>query len=297
MQVRLSGFTFIKNGLSLGYPIKESVQSIRPLCDEVIINVGLDDPQCQMKDDGTWEYLNDSFSQDKNIRFIKSYWDPELTSRGLILSQQTNLALNECKGKYCQYIQGDEAISEKDFPLIEQGMLEMDKREEIEGLIFRYLHFYGNTDIYRHTRNVYRREVRLIRNNPQIRSYLDAQGFRKNGTNKIKAKQIDARIFHYGWARKEQMMDKKNKSFSKLYHGSEHDEKNFSYARVWGLREFIDQHPSVMLDWIEKNKNDLEILSLPLHWEWKNIGLALTDAWEGLTGQRIGEYKSFKEIK
>ena len=37
VQRRVSGFTFIKNGLSLGYPIKESIMSIEPLCDEIII--------------------------------------------------------------------------------------------------------------------------------------------------------------------------------------------------------------------------------------------------------------------
>jgi len=41
----ISGFTFIKHGLNLGYPIKESIESIEPLCDEIIINVGYDDPE------------------------------------------------------------------------------------------------------------------------------------------------------------------------------------------------------------------------------------------------------------
>ena len=35
----ISGFTFIKNGISLGYPFVESIQSIAPLCDEVVIMV------------------------------------------------------------------------------------------------------------------------------------------------------------------------------------------------------------------------------------------------------------------
>ena len=55
----ISGFTFIKNGLSLGYPFKESAESIAPLCDEIIIIVGFNDPDCK-KDDGTYEYLQDS---------------------------------------------------------------------------------------------------------------------------------------------------------------------------------------------------------------------------------------------
>ena len=52
MTKQISGFTFIKNGLTLGYPILESVQSIDPICDEVVINVGYDDPNLE-KDDGS----------------------------------------------------------------------------------------------------------------------------------------------------------------------------------------------------------------------------------------------------
>ena len=44
--MKVSGFTFIKNGLTLGYPVLESILSIEPLCDEVIVNVGFEDEQC-----------------------------------------------------------------------------------------------------------------------------------------------------------------------------------------------------------------------------------------------------------
>ena len=51
---KISGFTFIKNGLTLGYPILESVLSIESICFEVVINVGFNNPECT-EDDGTWE--------------------------------------------------------------------------------------------------------------------------------------------------------------------------------------------------------------------------------------------------
>ncbi len=108
----ISGFTFIKNGLSLGYPILESVLSIAPICDEVIINVGFEDVDCII-DDGTYNYLTSNL-KDPKYKFIKSWWDPEIKKSGLILSQQTNIALNACSGKYCQYIQGDECVHEDD---------------------------------------------------------------------------------------------------------------------------------------------------------------------------------------
>ncbi len=294
MSSNLSGFTFIKNGLTLGYPIKESVESIAPLCDEVIINVGFDDPECK-RDDGTWEYLQKNFP-DKKYKFLKSFWDPELTSRGLILSQQTNIALAECQGKYCQYIQGDEAVHENDFDHIKKGLMHMDQDKEVLGLIYQYRHFYGSPQILKHTRNTYRREVRLIRNGEGIKSYLDAQGFKGPNGEKIKCLETPARIFHYGWARKSQLMNEKVKAFNKLYHGNDHESKEFNYQRIWGLKSFEERHPLVMEKWIADNQENLDILALPLAFEWKNVGLAISDALESLTGYRIGEYKNFKKI-
>ncbi len=289
---KISGFTFIKNGLTLGYPFKESIESIAPLCDEVIINVGFEDRECTT-DDGTWDYLQQSFKGAK-FKFLKSYWDPELTSQGLILSQQTNIALKECQGDYCQYIQGDEAIHEDDIAIIREGVNKLEEQKDVHGLIFQYRHFYGSPQIIKQTRNTYRREVRLIRNGQGIYSYLDAQGFKLPGDQKAPCLESKARIFHYGWARKSQLMNKKVKAFSKLYHGQDHEEKDFEYRRIWGLRPFKETHPQVMKEWIEANQENLDILSLPMNFEWENVGLALSDFIESLTGYRIGEYKNFK---
>jgi glycosyltransferase involved in cell wall biosynthesis len=290
----ISGFTFIKNGLSLGYPIKESIESIEQLCDQIVINVGFDNPDLK-DDDGTYEYLRDHFSGEKYI-FLKSWWDPKISSEGLILSEQTNIALEKCSGKYCQYIQGDEAIHEDDIEEIENGIKKMELNREIDGLIFNYLHFYGNVNILKYTRNVYRREIRLIRNNRGIKSWKDAQGFRNSLNSKIKASLISARVFHYGWARQEQVMNEKVKRFEKLYHGEDFENQKFNYERIWGLKKFTNGHPKMMNSWINKNKNDLDIMALPMRNDWKNIGLYLSDSLENLTGYRIGEYKNYIEI-
>ena len=38
--MKISAFTFIKNGQILGYPFLQSIQSVLPIVDEFIINVG-----------------------------------------------------------------------------------------------------------------------------------------------------------------------------------------------------------------------------------------------------------------
>ncbi|MCK5883442.1 MAG: hypothetical protein KAG61_07120 [Bacteriovoracaceae bacterium] len=296
MSKRLSGFTFIKNGLTLGYPILESVRSIEPLCDEIIINVGYDDPSLE-KDDGTYDYLRENLKGDKYV-FCKSYWSPEMTSKGLILSEQTNIALAKCTGKYCQYIQGDEALHERDFDAIRKSMDDMDQNEELDGIVFKYLHFYGNVDVVLYTQRIYRREVRLIRNGKGIKSHLDAQGFKTADGQKPRCKQVEATVHHYGWARKEQVMATKVKVMDKLYHGKDFEQKEkFSYKRMWGIKAFKSTHPTVMVKWIDQHRNDIDILTLPLVFKPKDVRLVISDFVESLTGYRIGEYKNFKIIE
>lgn len=290
----ISGFTFIKHGLQLGYPIRESIESIEPLCDEIVINVGFDDPELK-EDDGTWDYLHDYFKHPK-FKFVKSWWDPNLRKDGLILSQQTNIALKECRGKYAQYIQGDEALHEDDLKIIHNSVIDMEKDKAIDGLVFDYIHFYGNVDVQLYTRRIYRQEMRLIRNHKNIVSWKDAQGFRYDNQQKIPCKKINARVFHYGWARKEQVMATKVKAMDKLYHENP-NQAEFSYKRMWGLRKFAKSHPSVMQNWIDQHRNELDIMNLPLDFRVKDLSLVFSDAWEKMTGHRIGEYRNFKLVR
>lgn len=290
----ISGFTFIKNGLTLGYPILESVLSIEAICDEVIINVGFEDPELTI-DDGTYKYLTENLL-DPKYKFLKSWWDPTIKKSGMILSQQTNIALAACRGDYCQYIQGDECVHEDDLKFILEGVEQMEKDRRIDGLIFNYMHFYGNVDTYKYTRNLYRREVRLIRNHKGIKSWLDAQGFRNGDDTKIKARLIPARIFHYGWARAEQVMKNKVKVFDTFYHEKDRGIKEFQYERNWGLTLFTKTHPRVMKEWIEKNRNPINLMALPLSWGSNLFGLVISDTIEKFTGYRIGEYKNYRKI-
>ncbi len=292
--VKISGITFIKNGLTLGYPILESIKSIDPLVDEVIINVGFEDQQLS-KDDGTYDYLKSNLQGPKYV-FLKSWWDPSISQSGKILAQQTDIALAEAKGEFIQYIQGDEVVHEDDLDLIRSGISQMENDTRIDGLIFNYLHFFGNSDTLNCARNFYRKEIRVVRNN-KIKSWRDAQGFRYFDDQKIPCKEINARIFHYGWARAQALMDKKTKTIVKLYHGLDFKAEDFSYKRCYGLKKFQATHPKVMKDWIEKNGNQIDFLKLKRHFEWKDIRLFLSDLIEKFLGYRIGEYKNYKVIK
>ncbi len=293
-EVLISGVTFIKNGLTLGYPIKESIESIDDLCDEIIINVGFDNEELT-GDDGTYEYLRSHFKGEKYI-FLKSWWDPAMTVGGKILAEQTQIAMDHATGKYLQYIQGDECLHESDLENIKKSVEIMEANQDIDGLVFKYNHFFGNINIIKQTKKTYRQEVRLVRNNKGIISWGDAQGFRNQDKSKLNCVYTKATVYHYGWARSEQVMHKKTVAFTKLYHGEAKETSEFKYSRVWGLRAFNGTHPNVMAKWVLENKNDIDILSLKMDLKISDIRLMASDCFEYITGIRLGEYKNFKII-
>jgi len=245
--MKISGFTIVRNGLFYAYPFKEAILSILPLCDEMIVNVG-------RSDDGTFEII--SSINDKKIKIIESNWNMSLKD-GKVLSEETNKALNECSGDWCFYIQSDEVLHEKYYDTVRREMkINFDKN--IEGLRFKYKHFYGSYDYYQDNyRKWYIREVRIIRKNNNIVSWGDAMDFRHKDGSKLSYKDIDAEIYHYGWVRPPDKLLQKRKDFERLYSSDESAEKNIkqfqNYDDLGNLKKFDETHPAVMKDRIRES--------------------------------------------
>jgi len=287
----LSGFTFVRNAIKYDYPIVEAVTSILPVCDEFIINVG-------NSDDGTLELIK-SINSDK-IKIVESVWDENLRTGGRILAQQTDIALQHCTGDWCFYIQGDEVVHEKFLPVISAELNNYNTDQRVEGLLFKYLHFYGSYKYVSTSRRWYRQEIRIIRNKKGIKSYKDAQGFRIND-KKLHVKLIDAYIYHYGWVKSPEMQQQKQRYFNRLWHSESWVKKNvsadskFDYNEIDELSLFNDSHPEIMLDRVAKQDWDFDYNAQN---KKKNIRYKhrILNKIENLTGYRIGEYKNFKLI-
>ena len=156
--MKVSGFTIIRNGELYAYPFREAILSVLPLCDEFVVNVG-------RSDDGTLEAVR-SIESEKIIVF-ESDWDMSLKG-GKVLSIETNKAKELCKGDWLFYIQSDEVLHEKYIDIVRKGMEANLEKKTIEGLRFRYVHFYGSYDYYQDNyRNWYIREARVVRNSPE----------------------------------------------------------------------------------------------------------------------------------
>jgi hypothetical protein len=250
--MKVSGFTFIRNAIKYDYPVVEAIRSILPLCDECVVAVG-------QSDDGT-RALIEAIDPDK-IRIIDTVWDDSLREGGAVLAQETDKALRAISpdADWAFYIQGDEVVHEDDLPAIQAAMERHLHDQQVDGLLFKYRHFYGSYDFIGASNKWYRHEIRIVRNRPDIHSYRDAQGFRKDPNEKLNVKQINAWIHHYGWVREPGAMQRKLETFNKYYHDDSWMEKNiyqadaFAYEKhITQLERFNGTHPSVIRARIER---------------------------------------------
>ena len=242
----VSGFTFINQAVRFDYPIVEAIQSILPLCDEVVVAVG-------DVNDGT-RALIDGIDSDK-IRIVDTVWDPSLREGGKVLAAETDkayAAISE-QADWAVYIQGDEVMHEDDLPSVRKAMASHLHDHEVDGLLFKYRHFYGSYDFVGASDRWYAHEVRVVRALPSIRSFRDAQGFRVRSNELLRVVPVDAWIHHYGWVKPPKVMQEKRIQFNKLWHDDawveEHivGPESFEYeAHIRSLSRFTGTHPAVM---------------------------------------------------
>lgn len=291
--MKISGFTFIRNAIKYDYPVVESIKSILPICDEFIVAVG-------NSEDDTKQLIENI--GDSKIRIIETVWDETLKKDGAVLASETNKAFAEVSADsdWAFYIQADEIVHENDLQIIYNSAQKYLNSKEVEGLLFKYRHFFGSYDYIADSYHWYRREIRLIRNNKSIFSYRDAQGFRKLPNEKLKVKLINAYINHYGWVRPPDKMQKKIIKMHSFYHDDQWIKKNvatdesFDYSKIDSLTLFDGSHPKVMQQRIASKNWTFERDISYKNMSFKN---RFKYTVEKLTGYRIGEYKNYLLLK
>ncbi len=289
--MRVVGFTFIRNGVKFDYPFLESIQSLLPLCDEVVVAVG-------KSDDDTLELIQ--ALNNPKISILETIWDESLREGGRVLAEETNKAFDAINNAdWCFYLQGDEVLHENDYSTIKQTLLQYKDDTTVEGFVFNYLHFYGSYDFVGDSRKWYRKEIRVIRNDKMIRSYRDAQGFRKQD-KKLNVKVIDATIYHYGWVKHPKYQQLKQQNFNKLWHDDQWVEQRFGnedafdYSQIDSLKRFEGSHPSAISKRIQSLNWEFSFDPTQKKMSFKNKLLHFI---ESMTGYRIGEYKNYELMK
>ena len=290
--MKVAGFTFIRNALLYDYPVVEAIRSILPVCDYFVVAVG-------NSDDDTAGLVRSI--GDPKIHILETEWNDALREGGRVLAEETNKAFDAIPPEYdwCFYIQADECVHENDLRAIRAGMERWLNDPETEGLLFNYHHFYGSYDYTGAGRRWYRREVRIIRNNKQIRSYRDAQGFRARDevdTRKLRVRHIPAFIYHYGWVKHPAAQQRKQLNFNRLWHSDEKvqamvgDKAVYDYDGSEPLERFEGSHPAVM-----------QARIAAMNWQFAgdptrargSLKERLSGWIEKRTGWRPGEYKNY----
>jgi hypothetical protein len=245
--MKVSAFTFIKNGQILGYPFIQSIQSILPIVDEFVINVG-------QSEDDTLKIV-DSISSSK-IRIIKSKWNESMNERGYVYGQQKMISQFNCTGDWAFYIEGDEIYHENDLNQIKLSMQSHLNDPQVEALVFDFIHFYGNANSYLNSPGWYRSEARIIKNS--VRSYAPDGLFwlilesNKKGRYP-RAKHTGVSCYHYGWLRSEEQMNLKSSKVQK-YWGGNPALIDYSQMDQSIIKEFKESHPNIIQDWLPKQE-------------------------------------------
>ncbi len=296
--MKISGYSYIRNGLQFDYPFLQSLQSVLPVVDEFIMVVG-------DSSDGTREAI-ENLKSDK-IKIVDSVWDMSVRKGGKLFAQQSNLGLDAVSGNWVIHIQADEIIHEDDILKLKKHIIHYDKDSRVEGLLFPFLNFRGDYQHIHTGRDAHRFEIRAFRFNKLIRAYKDSQGFRKYSSlkayeegeagRKLKVVKIDVPIYHYSYVRPPKKMKQKSEFFSRFWDDDETVKRKFEgveefeFNEVDKLELFHGSHPKCMEPYI--NKKDWDFKYDPLKAK-TSLRHRILNKIENLTGWRIGEYKNYK---
>ncbi len=289
------------------YPFVESIKSALPLVDEFVVAVGRGDVGDTTRRD------IEAIGSEK-IRIIDTVWDTQTYRGGTEYARQTMIAKAACTGDWLLYLQADEVLHEEDLPRIHKACAEHLSNERIEGMICSYLHFWGDYQHYHRSHGWYPFEVRIVRNRPDIYSWVDAQSFRRipsftgnyaqhDDTYKLRVVNSAARIFHYGWVRPPDFMQRKKQQMEQQYHGSSAaSAEMFQYGNLRDIPLYTGTHPAVMseriaaMDWQDQlDAHAHDALTRPLFKHERTKYKLITWIEQTLLrGRQLGSFKNYE---
>ncbi len=278
--MKISGFTIIRNAVLNDYPAVEAITSILPVVDEMVVAIG-------KSDDATAELI--AAIPSEKIRIVHTEWDLSKLPGGEVMAIETDKAFRSISpdSDWAFYIQCDEVVHEQFHTTIKTACQTYQNDQRVMGLVFGYVHFYGTYDYYGDSRRWYNREIRIIRNNHRISSFRDAQGFRIGG-KRLPCKLIDAQIYHYGWVKSPELMDRKLRTLSTNWMGKAMKERLdnldgvFNYDEFDSLERFSGTHPLVMHQRIAEKNWDVAIDPTAKRFTFKKRFLYWFEKWTGI---------------
>lgn len=254
---KISAFSFLRNAVIYDLPFIESVKSVLPVVDEFVIALAT-------STDDTLKQLQ-ALSTSK-IKIIQTDWKINDFYKNTEYARQTDIAKAHCTGDWLLYVQGDEVYHEDDLPRLLEAVYSAQSVPKADGLLVKFLHFWGDYEHVHKSHAWYKQEIRVIRNLPQIHSWRDAQSFRfytsspqsaedylnKKTTRKLRVLETEVRVFHYGHVKRLKDQCKKVNDASASHRGTQISSRNYTYGRIADVPRFEGTHPSVMHSRIKK---------------------------------------------
>ncbi len=245
--MKVSLFTFIRNGVKLGYPFVESIRSALPIADEYIVAIG---PSDEDEEDATLrsiEAINDC-----RIKIHKVRWNEKMQTAGFVYGQQKMLAQSQCMGDWAFYLEADEVLHERDLETIKDSMQRHLVDDKVEAIVFDYVHFFGSPNYQAVSPGWYKRAPRIIRNS--VRTVACDGLFWNVIVNNQKmrwprAALADATIYHYGHVRPLEAMNKKQESVERYWNKIPRKLARYQIDPR-ALRKYTGEHPEIMRDWL-----------------------------------------------
>ena len=253
--MKVSGFTFVRNGTILGYPYIESIISLLSICDEVIVAVG-------NSDDDTFEQVYKI--NNPKLKIIPTTWNEVMADRGYTYAQQKMIAQFNCTGDWAFYLECDEIIHEKDVSLIRAQMAKYLDNKKVEALVFDYHHFYGTKDYVAVSPRWYRRAPRIIRNT--IRSWAPDGLFwlimNENRRGRYpNSALVGCYLYHYGHVRSILAMSEKNKRVEKYWGKKPGEFYGYGNVDPKSLAPYTEMHPKIIANWLQTSAEQVLVFN------------------------------------
>lgn len=275
--MKVSGFTFLRNGSLLGYPYVESIRSALPLCDEFVVAVG-------QGEDDTLERVRGIGSE--KLFVLETRWNERMSDRGFVLAQQKMIAQYCCGGDWAFYLEGDEVLHEADLGAIRGAMERHLDDHRVEALVFDYHHFFGSPQWRAVGPGWYDRAPRILRNS--VRSWAPDGLFwvvmdRNQRGRYPRAALAGAAVYHYGHVRRIAAMQERNRQVGR-YWGRENPPFEGYRIDPSALEPFHGSHPAVVEEWLRTDA-EARFVPDPAHaptWrERRHRGIVSLERWLG----------------
>lgn len=216
--MRLSIYTFVKNGLFYDFHVAAMLRHHLPLADEIVVNEGF-------STDGTFEAIRDI---DPKVKIHRSQWDqsnPDTWHRDF-----KNSARERCTGDWCILLDCDEFIPEWEFARLRSFL----ETADTSIVPVRFVHFYGNYKVYLGTlpQIIPLTGLRIHRNIPDIEVWGDGANVRfrdrEYDTASVAPDTFD--VHHFGSVRNPARLRQKWRTQAR-----QHDARNPRWDKVPGL--------------------------------------------------------------